>query len=169
MDSVIRSSIIGGLPLISFPASRQLKLLGRRIWFCHFWFPPTSTPTPFVNYALKYSYDPSSWAIKYFLSTLNPSTPTSDQDRISLYNINTISSRQVMRIKKDISYGIKSWSNTKFCKPTSQELYGRQWGELIMRLGSWRVNTLLVMSDPCLIPPENHVTPSKLLLTLWDQ
>ena len=25
------------------------------------------------------------------------------------------------------------------------------------------------MSDPCLIPPENHVTPSKLLLTLRDQ
>ena len=31
-------------------------------------------------------------------STLNPFTPTSDQDRISPYNINTISSRQVMRI-----------------------------------------------------------------------
>ena len=29
-----------------------------------------------------------------------PLTPMSDQDRISPYNINTISSRQVMRIKK---------------------------------------------------------------------
>ena len=29
----------------------------------------------------------------------------SDQDRISPYNISTISSRQVMRIKKDIDYG----------------------------------------------------------------
>ena len=28
----------------------------------------------------------------------------SDQDRISPYNINTISSRQVMRIKKNINY-----------------------------------------------------------------
>ena len=36
----------------------------------------------------------------------NPFTPTSDQDRISPYNINTISSRQVMRIEKNINYGI---------------------------------------------------------------
>ena len=39
---------------------------------------------------------------------LNPFTPTSDQDRISPYNINTISSRQVMRIEKNINYGIIS-------------------------------------------------------------
>ena len=32
---------------------------------------------------------------------INPLTPMSDQDTISLYNINTISSRQVMRIKKN--------------------------------------------------------------------
>ena len=50
----------------------------------------------------------------------------SDQDKISPYNIDTISSRQVMRIKKNISQGIISWSNTKFSKLTSQELYGRQ-------------------------------------------
>ena len=31
---------------------------------------------------------------------LYPLTPTSDQERISPYNINTISSSQVMRIKK---------------------------------------------------------------------
>ena len=37
---------------------------------------------------------------------LNPFTATSDQDRISPYNINTISSRQVMRIEKNINYGI---------------------------------------------------------------
>ena len=40
----------------------------------------------------------------------------SDQDRISPYNINTISSRQVMRMKKNINWGIISWSNTKFSK-----------------------------------------------------
>ena len=41
--------------------------------------------------------------------TIYPLTPTSDQDRISPYNIITISSRQVMRIKKNISEGtIKS-------------------------------------------------------------
>ena len=33
---------------------------------------------------------------------LNPLSPMSDQDRISPYNINAISSRQVMRIKKNI-------------------------------------------------------------------
>ena len=57
---------------------------------------------------------------------INPLTPISDQDRISPYNINTISSSQVMRIKKNINKGIISWSNTKFFKLTSQELYGRQ-------------------------------------------
>ena len=35
--------------------------------------------------------------------TFNPLTPTSDQDRISPYNINTTSSRQVIRIKKNIN------------------------------------------------------------------
>ena len=38
----------------------------------------------------------------------NPLAPMSDQDRISPYNINTISSRQVMRIKKNIDQGISS-------------------------------------------------------------
>ena len=42
------------------------------------------------------------------LKCLNPITPMSDQDRISPYNINTISSRQVMRIKKNINKGIIS-------------------------------------------------------------
>ena len=48
----------------------------------------------------------------------NPLTPMSDQDRISPYNINTISTRQVMRIKKNIILGIISWSNTKFAELT---------------------------------------------------
>ena len=40
---------------------------------------------------------------KTLLQFVNPLTPMSDQDRISPNNINTISSRQVMRIKKNIS------------------------------------------------------------------
>ena len=40
----------------------------------------------------------------------------SDQDRISPYNINTISTRQMMRVKKTISLGIVSGSNAKFFK-----------------------------------------------------
>ena len=38
----------------------------------------------------------------------NPLTPMSDQNRISPYDINTISTRQVMRIKKNINLGIIS-------------------------------------------------------------
>ena len=67
----------------------------------------------------------------------NPLTPTSDQYRISPYNIKTISSRQVMRIKKIISEGILSWSNTKFSKLTPHELYGTHLGELLVR--SWEL------------------------------
>ena len=37
-----------------------------------------------------------------------PLTPMSDQDRISPYSINTISTRQVMKIQKDINLGIVS-------------------------------------------------------------
>ena len=61
-----------------------------------------------------------------FSLRINPLTPTSDQDRISPNNVNTISSRQVMRIKESLKKGIISWSNTKFSKLTSQEPYGRQ-------------------------------------------
>ena len=37
---------------------------------------------------------------------VNPLTPMSDQDRISPYNINTISSRQMMRMNKKINQEI---------------------------------------------------------------
>ena len=58
----------------------------------------------------------------------------SDQDRISSYNINIISSRQAMRIKNNISYGIINWFKTKFSKLTSQELYSSIYiyGELLI-------------------------------------
>ena len=46
--------------------------------------------------------------LKKAKNDINPLTPISDQDRISPYNINTISSRQVMRIKKNINEGIIS-------------------------------------------------------------
>ena len=38
----------------------------------------------------------------------------SDQNRISPYDINTISSRIVMRLEKNINKEIISWLNTKF-------------------------------------------------------
>ena len=68
---------------------------------------------------------------------LNPYTPISDQDRISPYNIDTISSRQVMRIKENIGYEIISWSNITFSELTSQGSYGGQGGELLMRSWEW--------------------------------
>ena len=43
-----------------------------------------------------------------FLITVNPLTPMSDQDRISPYNINTVSTKRVMRINKNINLGILS-------------------------------------------------------------
>ena len=43
-----------------------------------------------------------------FCHQINPLTPVSDQDRISPYNINTISTREVMRIQKNINLGLTS-------------------------------------------------------------
>ena len=45
---------------------------------------------------------------KLYIHIINSLTPISDQDRISPYNINTTSSRQVMRIEKNVNYGIIS-------------------------------------------------------------
>ena len=47
-----------------------------------------------------------------------PLTPMSDQDQIFPYNINTLSTKWVTRIKKNINSGIISWSNTKFSEQT---------------------------------------------------
>ena len=55
--------------------------------------------------------------------SLNPFTPMSDQDRISPYSINTIFSRLVTRIKKNIRLEIVDWSKTKFPELTSWEGY----------------------------------------------
>ena len=66
---------------------------------------------------------------KLYINIINPLTPISDQGWISPYNINTISSRQVMRMEKNINLGIISWSNTKFseqyvnCMVDSKENY----------------------------------------------
>ena len=64
--------------------------------------------------------------MKNMHTDVNSLTPMSDQDRISPYNIDTISCRQVMRIKKNINQGIIGWSKTKFSRVTLQELYDRQ-------------------------------------------
>ena len=40
------------------------------------------------------------------LSQCKPLTPISDQDKISPHNIKTISSRQVMTVKKNLNQGL---------------------------------------------------------------
>ena len=45
----------------------------------------------------------------------------SDQDRISPYNINTISIRQEIWIKKNVNLGIISWSSYENCMIDSKE------------------------------------------------
>ena len=65
-----------------------------------------------------------------------------------------ISSRQVMRVKKkNINQGNISWSNTKFTKVTSSELYGRQWRELLTSVNEW----LSIIT----------VRRNEMLITLW--
>ena len=59
----------------------------------------------------------------------------SDQDRIFPYNINTISTRWLMRIKNNIKLGIISWSNTDFSELILWELSGWQLGELQISSG----------------------------------
>ena len=68
----------------------------------------------------------------------NPLTPMSDQDKISPYNINTISSRQVMRIERNINLGIFSWSSNNFSERKSYEIYSTHWGELLIRSCEWK-------------------------------
>ena len=77
---------------------------------------------------------------KVLRSQVNPLTPMSDEDRISPYNINTISSRQVVRIKKYINLGIVSRSNTKFSELTSKQIVWltvKRITNLIWELKSW--------------------------------
>ena len=66
-----------------------------------------------------------------FPNFFRPSTIISDQEGICPYNINTVPSRHAMRKRKNMNKGITSWSNYKFSKLTSYELYGRQWRELL--------------------------------------
>ena len=66
-----------------------------------------------------------------------------DQDKSPPYHINATSSRQVMRIKKNIKKGFSSGSITKFSELTSEELYGRQKGESFMIPGCEIVKNLL--------------------------
>ena len=66
-------------------------------------------------------------------SPLKPSTAMSDQERISLNYITTKSSRQAIKIEKNINQGIVGWSNTKVSELTSKELYRKNLEELLLR------------------------------------
>ena len=66
----------------------------------------------------------------------------SEQDRVSPYNIITVSTRQVMRMKKNINLGIISWSDIKFFDLTLWEFYGWHLGEWQIWSGSQRVKSI---------------------------
>ena len=66
--------------------------------------------------AFLYTPTCTEWSLN--LEPLNTLIPMSERDRISLYNINTISTRQVMRIKKNINLGIIHRSNAEFSELT---------------------------------------------------
>ena len=69
------------------------------------------------------------------LLLVNPLTPKSDHYINSSNNFSTLSSKQVMRIKRIINYGVFSGYNTKFSGLANKEMYGHQLGELAFR--SW--------------------------------
>ena len=94
----------------------------------------------FLSSVIFYWTDTETWNL-----IINPLTLRSDQDRISPYNINSMSRRQVIRINRNISRAINSWSNTKISKLTLWELYSRHWGELFMWSGSERVKLFLIL------------------------
>ena len=62
---------------------------------------------------------PKHWSSSLESWPFNSLTPMSDREIISPYRVDTISSRQVMRIKKKINKGITIWSNIKFSDLTS--------------------------------------------------
>ena len=89
-------------------------------------------PIYILRYITKYLHAISVWmkALIFFLWYLHPLTPMSDQDRISPYNIITISSRLVMRIKKLSTRGLLidpipnslKWNHKK-CVENTRENY----------------------------------------------
>ena len=66
---------------------------------------------------IKFTWSPTRLC-NILMIPLHPLTSMSDQNRISPYSINTISSRQGVRVKKNINLGIISWSNAKFSELT---------------------------------------------------
>jgi len=60
---------------------------------------------------------------------MNPSSPNSDENEISLYINTTCSNVQVMRTKKVISKDETSWYLDKFSLLVPKEMYGEQYGE----------------------------------------
>ena len=71
---------------------------------------------------------------------INPLTTRSDQYINSSNNFNTLSSKQVVRIKGIINWGVSLGYNTKFSGLANKEMYGHQLGELAFRYWE-RVNS----------------------------
>ena len=117
----------GYLTLQILPASRKKIFLSG----CE---GESSFPPVCVIYCMSHNLQIPRTNAFYWLVPFNPLTLTGDHSRISPYNINTISSRQVMRLTKNINQEIINYSN--FCPLF--ELQGRQKGEFLSR--SWNLN-----------------------------
>ena len=100
----------------------------KRVLFLFLFFHVSFKHSP-VKYFLIYS--------TYFM-TLSFLTPRSDQREISHFSINTMASRQVMRITKIINEGLLPWCKTKFYELTLKEIVIKE--NLHSYLGSQRFN-----------------------------
>ena len=96
------------------PNAVERRLIGHRQ---EVGLPPPPSPTPPKKTSLPPPFPPQKKQQTNFchipfdfcsntLYEVNPVSPTSDLDRISPYSFSTVSSRQVMRIKKNINQGI---------------------------------------------------------------
>ena len=88
--------------------------------------------------------DSSACFMEVFLRKINPLTPMSDQDWITPYtefwnNIKQTSDEN----KEKYQLGDISWSNTKFSKITSWELYDKKYGELLIWSWEWKGEIVL--------------------------
>ena len=87
------------------------KTINHHVSFCLTNIPPPPWKKIIIQDTIHYSKITTEFNL-HSLLFINPLTPMSDQDRISPYIIIAKWSRIVIRIKKNINWGIISWFNT---------------------------------------------------------
>ena len=91
------------------------------------------------------------WSNSICCHCLNPLTSRSDQHVTSLYDIHTLSSKQVVRLFKLIRNKVLSWLNTKFLQPIYKEMCSIKRRELTIR--SWVLKGWLL----CIASYQSHL------------